>query len=119
MLHTFCRFDGDKASARTITEGGLVDPCRSVLAAFAIVGLARPHVLAAAILTAPSGVTEIHADLITALLQREAPDAVASHPDLSITQVSLSLRGADEPTSADLLRLIVGQRMRIEALARK
>lgn len=118
-LHTFCCFDGDKASARAITGSGLVDPHRSVLAAFAIVGLARPRVLAAAIITAPTSTREIHADLITGLLQREAPGIVASNPDLSIQQVKLTLRGPEEPTSADLLRLLVGQRARIEALTRR
>jgi hypothetical protein len=119
VVHTFCRFDGDKACVRALGQRGLVDPRRSVQAAFAVAWDGKPKVLAAAVFTVPAETAEIHDDLITDLFQHEAPDMLASHPAISFKQVKLSLRGADEPTSADLLRLIVGQRTRIEALARK
>lgn len=119
VVHTFCRFDGDKACVRALGQRGLVDPSRSVLAAFAVASDGKPKVVAAAVFTAPAGAVEIHDDLITGLFEQEAPDVLARHPAISFRQVKLSLRGADEPTSADLLRLIVGQRTRIEALARK
>jgi hypothetical protein len=58
----------------------------------------------------------MHADLITGLMREVAPDLFDGQP-FTIQQARMVLRGPDEPTSADVLRTLMGQRMRIEATA--